>query len=337
MKTDVITLNYGSGGALTKKLIDNLFLKYFKSDELHKLSDSAILKLTEKKIAFTTDSFVIKPIFFPGGNIGKLSICGTVNDLSVQGAIPLYISAGFILEEGFNISELEIIVRSMAETAAKAGVEIVTGDTKVVEKGKCDGIYINTAGIGIIKNKITLPLFNKIKDNDKIIVSGTLGDHSIAVLSKREGFDFKTNIRSDCACLNKIIESILIKKIKIKFIRDITRGGLATILNELVQQINNDIVIYEKSIPVKKEVNAICELLGFNPLYLANEGKLLIVVDSDDEEKLIDELKNFNESKSAKSIGKIMASKEKTVILENNYGIRKILDMLTGEQLPRIC
>jgi len=332
-----ISLNYGSGGALTKKLINEIILKYFKSTELKKLNDSAIIKTKSNLLAFTTDSYVIKPLFFPGGDIGKLAICGTVNDLSVQFAKPLFISVGLIIEEGLSFFDFEKIIKSMAETSKKAGVEIVTGDTKVIEKGKGDGIYINTAGIGEILNEEYINLWQTIKEGDKIIVSGSLGDHSIAVLSKREEFNFKTRIKSDCTNLNKIVEEIIKNKLRVKFIRDITRGGLATILNELAEKIKFNILINEKEIPIKKEVQTICNIIGFNPLYLANEGKLLFVIDKSDEKKLFSILKKYKETKAAKSIGEILTKKEQIVILKNIYGVNKILDILSSEQLPRIC
>jgi hydrogenase expression/formation protein HypE len=332
-----IMLNHGSGGSLTKSLIEKLILKYFTSSELSKLNDSALLNISKNRIAFTTDSYVVHPLFFPGGDIGKLSICGTVNDLAVSGAKPLYISISFIIEEGFSLKDFEKILKSISITAKNAGVEIVTGDTKVVEKGKADNIFINSAGIGVVIGKKSLPLLNQIKPGDKIIVSGYLGDHSIAVLSKREGFDFKTSVKSDCACLNNIIENIISNNINIKFIRDITRGGLATILNELSQSINKNISIMEKLLPVRKSVLTICDLLGFSPLYLANEGNLLFIVSEEDEQKLLQTLHSFKETSKAVSIGQVTGNDDNLVVMENIYGIKKVVDMLTGEQLPRIC
>lgn len=333
-----ILLDHGSGGKLTQQLIDKSFIKHFDNDIIKEKTDSALLKLDASKIAFTSDSYVINPIFFPGGDIGKLSVCGTVNDLAVSGAKPLFLSCGFIIEEGFTFTELERIVVSMAKTAKFAGVEIVTGDTKIVEKGGCDKIFINTSGIGLINPQYQdISYGSNIQVGDKIIVNGNIADHAVAVLSERNSFEFKTQVESDCACLNKLIQGLLDKNFNIKFLRDATRGGVATILCELAHNREFGIVVDEKSIPVREDVSGICELLGFDPLYLANEGKVIFVVSRDDADNVLETMRQDMLGQNSQIIGEITSEHKSLVTLETKVGGRRIIEMLAGGQLPRIC
>lgn len=333
---DFISLNQGSGGKQTHELIDRVFVKRFGMDG--PLSDSAVLKESGFTLAFTTDSYVVDPLFFPGGNIGKLSVCGTVNDLAVSGAIPKYISASFIIEEGLRTNDLVDITESMAEEAAKAGVRIVTGDTKVVGKGKCDKLFITTSGIGILKPEMThISTGINIKPGDKLIINGHLGNHAIAVLGARKQLSFRTAVSSDCASLNHLINKVLQNCSNVLFMRDLTRGGLATVLNELAGMIKSGIILDEASIPVDDPVKGLCEMLGFDPLYLANEGKVLIVVGAGEEKKVLEILRSDPLGKNSEIIGEIIKDKNELVILNTSVGGRRIVDMPTGDQLPRIC
>lgn len=335
---DRILLSHGSGGKLSHNLISDLFVKYFDNPILNASTDSAILNLDSKHLAFTTDSYVVDPIFFPGGNIGKLAVCGTVNDLSVSGAEPVYISCGLIIEEGFAFKDLETIVKSMSDEAKKAGVLIVTGDTKVVDKGKCDKIFINTSGIGVLKEKNkNISFGNDIKAGDKIIVNGYIGDHGIAILSARNALNVTAEVSSDCASLNKIIQRALNASDNVRFIRDATRGGLATVLCELSEKGKFGIEISESSIPVRENVRGLCELLGFDPLYVANEGKFVMVVSKNDAEAVLAELKKDELGKHSVIIGEITNEHQGKVILNTEIGGKRIVDMIAGEQLPRIC
>ncbi len=333
-----IMLGHGSGGKLSHDLIDSLFAYHFKNEILDQQSDSAIIELNGDKLAYTTDSFVVDPIFFPGGNIGNLAIAGTVNDLAVSGAIPQYISVGFIIEEGFPFSDLEKIVVSMAEDAAEAGVKIVTGDTKVVDKGKCDKVFINTSGIGVLKDSyIHISSGKNITPGDKIIINGSIGDHGMAVMAARNELNIQTHIESDCACLNHMIAGALKESDGIKFMRDATRGGLGTVLSELVNNGNYGISIEEEKLTVHENVRGLCELLGFDPLYVANEGKVVMVVASEDADNVLKVLKESPFGKEASIIGEISSSYDGTAWLETNVGGKRIIDMLSGQQLPRIC
>ena len=269
-----ILLDHGSGGQLSHELIDRLFVKYFDNDTLRAQGDSAILPHPTSPIAFTTDSYVVQPIFFPGGNIGKLAVCGTVNDLAVSGARPLYLSCGFIIEEGLPFSELETIVQTMAEEAQKAGVQIVTGDTKVVERGSCDKLFINTAGIGIFDTRRDAKFcVSTIQPGDKIIINGPIADHGMAIMGKRNELDFQSDIQSDCASLNGLIEKVLTVSGQVHFMRDATRGGVATVLCEIAEKHTLGVALEETAIPLNENTRGICELLGFDPLYVANEAK----------------------------------------------------------------
>lgn len=337
-REEKILLSHGNGGRMMHDLIENLFLRHFENKLLSEQSDSAILPVNTEEIAFTTDSFVIDPIFFPGGNIGKLAVCGTVNDLAVSGAEPLYLSVSFIIEEGFPMNELELIVQSLAEEAKKAGVSIVTGDTKVVNKGKCDKIFINTAGIGRIKTENNLAAKTKnTKPGDVIIINGPIGDHGMAVMNARESFNFKTPVLSDCACLNVLIKEILEQTTSVTFMRDPTRGGVATVLNELATKISRGIEIEESALPVNKGVQAMCELLGFDPLYIANEGKVVIVASEEESEMILRIMRKNELGREASVIGKIVAEHSGRVVLKSVTGGKRIIDSLTGDQLPRIC
>lgn len=333
---DFVSLNHGSGGKLTHELIEKVFAKRFGMTE--PLTDSAILEGSGFTVAFTTDSYVVDPLFFPGGNIGKLAVCGTVNDLAVSGADPKYLAASFIIEEGFPINDLNIIVESMAEEAGKAGVKIVTGDTKVVEKGKCDKLFITTSGIGILNPDMKhISTGKQIKPGDKLIINGPLGNHAIAVLGARNNLNFSTPVISDCASLNHLIKSILQNCKEIRFMRDLTRGGLATVLNELAAMIGLGIIIDEDSVPLDDPVKGLCEVLGFDPFYLANEGKILIVVGTCEETRVLDILRSDPLGKNSEIIGEIIPDKRNLVILNTSIGGKRTLDMLTGQQLPRIC
>jgi hydrogenase expression/formation protein HypE len=337
-KKDIILLGHGSGGKLSHDLINDIFVKYFDNDFLKQQTDSAILDPQGKKIAYTTDSYVVDPIFFPGGNIGNLAIAGTVNDLAVSGAIPKYISCGFIIEEGFALKDLETIVKTMADEAKGAGVVIVTGDTKVVDRGKCDKVFINTSGIGFIEEKrIEIGSGRNIKSGDKIIINGNIGDHGMAVMAARNELNINADISTDCACLNGMINDVLQNSNKVKFMRDATRGGIGTVLSELSKNSNYGIHIRETDLPVNEGVRGMCELLGFDPLYVANEGKVVFVVAEEDAEKVLNILKLNENGKDSAIIGEIKEEHKGTTWLETTIGGKRIVDMLSGEQLPRIC
>ncbi len=307
MKNKNILLGHGSGGRLSHDLIKDLFVKYFSNDILDEQTDAAVLEIESNKLAFTTDSFVVDPIFFPGGDIGKLAVAGTVNDVAVSGAEPKYISSSFILEEGFPFEDLEIIVKSMAEEAKKAGIKIVTGDTKVVNKGSCDKVFINTTGIGELPQKYEhIGSGKNIQAGDKIIINGTIADHGMCIMAAREDITFTTDIKSDCACLNHLIKDALSVSDQIRFMRDATRGGLATVLCELAESKNFGIEINEDALPVNENVRGMCELLGFDPLYVANEGKVVMVVGKDEAEKVLNALKKMNLAKRLPSSEKLL-------------------------------
>lgn len=331
-----ILLAHGGGGKLSGELIKEVFLAEFDNDILSRLTDAAVLELGGTSLAFTTDSYVVNPLFFPGGDIGKLSIYGTVNDLAVMGARPLFISGGLIIEEGLDFSVLRRVVRSMQEAAETADVAIVAGDTKVVEKGSADGLFITTAGIGLVDRKISLSVRN-IKIGDKVILSGTIGDHGLAVLGKREDFNFRAEINSDCAPLHNLIARVLKFSRKIRFMRDPTRGGLAATLNEIAAQSGLGILIEEGSVPVKEAVKSLSELLGFDPFYIANEGKVVLVVAPEDAPKVGELIQEHELGKDSRVIGEIVPEPRGKVGLRTRAGGTRIVDMPVGEQLPRIC
>ncbi|BAQ62165.1 [NiFe] hydrogenase metallocenter assembly protein HypE [Geminocystis sp. NIES-3708] len=328
-----ILLGHGSGGKLMRELINNMFLATFQ-DKNYIEHDSAVLNLSSKKIAFTTDSYVVNPLFFPGGDIGSMAVYGTVNDLAMSGAIPLYLSLSFILEEGLEIATLWRIIQSIKKASEISSVKIVTGDTKVVEKGKGDQIFINTSGIGIINHNLDINP-HSIKSNDMVILSGDIGQHGIAIMAIREGLEFETSIKSDSAPVTKIILDLINAGIKINCLRDLTRGGLASALNEIAFSANIEITINENAIDVQEEVKGACEILGFDPLYVANEGRFIMFISEEDVDKSLTILKA--ENSSANIIGKVKKSKNSMVILNSKIGGKRVINLLSGEQLPRIC
>jgi len=336
-KHKTILLSHGSGGSLTQQLINDIICKHFTHPILKSLGDAAFFSMTgNNRIAFTTDSYVITPPFFPGGDIGKLAVCGTVNDLAVSGAIPMYLSCGLILEEGLEIDELEKIIISMAKTAEECGVSIITGDTKVVERGNADKIFINTSGIGFYQTNREFQA-SYLEEGDKIIINGNIAEHGMAILTKREGLNIELPIESDVASLNGLIQSVLETTSEIKCMRDPTRGGIATVLNEWAQQANVEITIDENQIPIEKPVMSACDILGIDPLYVANEGKVLFAVSPSLANTALTTLQKHKLGKNAKIIGEVTAKNKGRVILKTNLGTKRILNMLTGEQLPRIC
>jgi hydrogenase expression/formation protein HypE len=331
-----ITINHGSGYSLTHELVSRVFAANFGMSE--PLTDSAVLQSDSSRLAFTTDSYVIDPVFFPGGDIGKLSVCGTVNDLAVSGAEPKYIAASFIIEEGFPMDDLDLIVNSMAEEATRANVKIVTGDTKVVERGKCDRLFITTSGIGILSGEREhISTGKKAGPGDKLIINGPVGNHAIAVLGARKMLGFTTPVISDCASLNHLIGSVLEKCKTIHFMRDLTRGGLAVVLNELASVTGYGMIINEEAIPVDDPVKGVCEILGFDPLYLANEGKVLFVVGAREQDEVLDILRKNPLGKKSSVIGEISRLTKGKPELKTIIGGRRVLDMPSGLPLPRIC
>jgi hydrogenase expression/formation protein HypE len=332
---DKVLLAHGSGGKLSHDLIEKSFVPAFDNPVLNKLDDSAVFEFSGR-LAFTTDSFTVSPIFFPGGDIGKLAVNGTVNDLAMNGAVPLYLSLSFIIEEGFLIAELEKVVNSIHQAADEAGVKIVAGDTKVVNQGSADKLFINTSGIGIVSPGVDISGANAIP-GDKVILSGSLGDHGIAVLSQREGLKFQVPIESDCAPLNKLVAEILETSASIHCLRDPTRGGLATTLNEFAEQSQVGIRIEEESIPINKAVLAACELLGFDPLYVANEGRLVAVVTPSDADKVLAKMRQNQYGTEATIIGEVVNEHPGKVVMKTPLGSSRIVDMPVGELLPRIC
>ncbi len=334
---NIITLAHGSGGSYTLELIEGVFKKYFKNDILSAGDDSAILDIgNRKRVVFTTDSFVVTPIFFSGGNIGKLAVCGTVNDIATSGAIPLYLSCGFIIEEGFSISELEKIVEAMSIAASECGVKIVTGDTKVVQKGAVDKVFINTSGIGVLPEGVDISGRNA-KVGDSIIITGTIGDHGSCILLEREKLGFQAEIKSDCAPLSGLVQAMLRVTSDIHVLRDPTRGGVATTLNEIAVQSNVTIELQEERLPVKREVQGVCELLGMDPLYMANEGKMLVFVPSEHADAVLEELKKDKYGENSVIIGRVVKEGEAKVVLEAISGGKRIIKLMAGDQLPRIC
>ena len=332
---DKILLAHGSGGKLAHDLVEKTFISAFANPLLNRLDDSAVVDFSGR-LAFTTDSYVVKPIFFPGGDIGKLAVCGTVNDLAMSGAKPLYLSLAFIIEEGLPRDELNKIVSSVRKAAQEAEVEIVTGDTKVVNRGSADKLFINTAGVGIIAEGIDIS-GDRARPGDKVILSGTIGDHGIAVLSQREGLSFSTQLESDCAPLGRLVAEMLAVSADIHCLRDPTRGGLATTLNELARQSKVSMRIEEEKIPVRQEVLAACEMLGFDPLYVANEGKLVAIVPAKDADKVLKAMQENRYGTGAAIIGEVQAAHPGRVVMKTCMGTSRIIDMLVGDPLPRIC
>ena len=333
MIEDRIRLGHGSGGLLTSQLIHTVILKYFDNEILNRLEDAAELPAAKQKLAFTTDSYVVDPIFFPGGDIGKLAICGTINDLAVKGAIPRSLSLALIIEEGFKFSDLEKILKSAARTARDAGVKVVCGDTKVVEKGKADKLFITTSGVGLIKQSLSK---HKIRIGDRILVSGTIGDHGIAVMNERLNLGLKFNVQSDVAPLNGLVREILRAGQAVHFMRDPTRGGVVSVLNETVDGTSRGIIIEETALPIKKQVRGASEILGLEPLYIANEGKLVAIVDSRSAGQILDIMRRHPLGKHAAIIGEVVRA-PRGVWLRTPIGGTHPLIQMEAEGLPRIC
>ncbi len=331
-----IVLGHGGGGKLSAELVENLFLPAFRNPAIECLGDSAILRLPEGRLAFSTDSYVVRPLFFPGGSIGELGINGTVNDLAMSGARPLYLSVAFILEEGLPMATLGQIVDRMSKAAQTAGIQVVTGDTKVVEKGHGDGCYVNTAGVGVIpEGREVGP--GRAKPGDAVIVSGTIGDHGMAVMSVREGLEFDSVIRSDSAALNGLVESIFAASKDIHVLRDPTRGGVASSLNEIAGQSKVGITLIEENLPVKTDVQSACELLGMDPIYVANEGKLLAIVASSAADAVLSAMRAHPLGRDATVIGSVVAERPGMLAAKTKIGGTRVIPMQIGEQLPRIC
>ena len=336
MDFDTIQLAHGAGGKLSLDLIDKLFLPRFGNKTLDMLEDQAILENPGNRLAFTTDSFVVDPIFFRGGNIGDLAVNGTINDIAMSGAKPLYLSVGFIIEEGLSLEILHKIALSMEFAAKQADVQIVTGDTKVVNKGSCDKLFINTSGIGFVPNGVNISAAN-IQPGDKIIISGTVADHGMAVMTTREDLSFKSQVMSDTASLNGLVNEMLNVSKNIRAMRDPTRGGVATTLNEFARQSNVGIQLYTDSVPVKPEVKGACEVLGIDPLYVANEGKLIAVVPNEVTSDMLKVMKKNRLGKDSQIIGEATEKNQGIVVQNTGLGANRIVDMPIGEQLPRIC
>jgi hydrogenase expression/formation protein HypE len=330
-----VVLGHGGGGKLSAELVEHLFLPAFKNQALQNLGDSSVLTVPAGRLAYSTDSFVVRPLFFPGGSIGELAVNGTVNDLAMSGAKPLYLSAGFILEEGFALESLGRIVDSMAKAACQAGVQIVTGDTKVVEHGHGDGVYINTSGIGVISDGVNIGPTLALP-GDAILVSGTIGDHGMAIMSVREGLEFDTVIESDCASLADLVASILPIG-GIHALRDPTRGGVASSLNEIAVSSHVGMVIEDVRIPIQPEVEAACSLLGLDPLFVANEGKLIAIVDATRADEILARLRSHPLGERACIIGRVTPDHPGLVVSKTRIGATRVVPMQLGEQLPRIC
>lgn len=336
MAQETILLDHGSGGRASHELVARHFLPHLGNIFLNDLNDSAALEMAGIRLAFTTDSYVVDPIFFPGGDIGRLAVCGTVNDLAMRGADPAFLSVGFILEEGFPLRDLDRVLRSMAEAAREAGVQVVTGDTKVVPKGNVDKLFINTSGIGWIPPGVEIAGQNA-RPGDAILVNGPLGDHGLTILSRREGLSFETPLESDSAPLNGLVKAMRDACPALHVLRDPTRGGLATTLNEIARQSQVGMELLEESIPVRPAVQAAAEILGLDPLYLANEGKLVAIAPEPETENLLQVMKAHPYGREAARIGRVQAADPGRVIMRTLIGGHRLLDMLTGEQLPRIC
>ncbi|MBA4393682.1 MAG: hydrogenase expression/formation protein HypE [Desulfobacca sp.] len=336
MTLDKILLDHGSGGRASHELVEKVFMPRFQNSILNDLNDSAVFELNGARLAFTTDSYVVDPIFFPGGDIGSLAVCGTVNDLAMRGARPCYLSVGFIIEEGFAIKELKQILLSMEKAAREAGIQIVTGDTKVVPKGAADKIFINTSGVGLVPPGINIAGQNA-QAGDAVLLSGTVGDHGLTILSKREGLAFDSPLQSDVAPLNHLVQEMLQAGSQIHVLRDPTRGGLATTLNEIAGQSRVGIELWEESIPIRGSVLAASELLGLDPYYIANEGKLIAILPFSQVEAVLTAMKKNPYGQDAVLIGEVKTEHPGKVVMKTVIGGRRLMDMLAGEQLPRIC
>ena len=336
MRAEKILLAHGSGGTMMKELIEELFVAEFGDETLRKMDDAAALDFPGARLAFSTDTYTVDPLFFPGADIGRLAVCGTVNDVATSGATPLYLSVGFVLEEGVAVEDLRRILVSMRDAAAEAGVRIVTGDTKVVEKGKGDGVFVNTAGIGALADGVDLS-GSHCRPGDVVLLSGTLGDHGIAVISTREGLSFSTDIRSDAAPLNRLVAAVLAAAPDVRCFRDPTRGGLASTLNELADASRVSITVDETAVPVRDQVRGACEMLGYDVFQVANEGKMVAVVPAAQAEAALAAMKSAPYGADAAIIGSVAESPAGKVYVRTAFGATRIMDMLVGEQLPRIC
>ena len=333
---DTVLLGHGSGGKLSAELIRDVFLPILGNPALALLDDQAIVNVNGQRLAFTTDSFVVKPLFFPGGDIGSLAVHGTINDLAMGGAKPLFLSAAFIIEEGFAMDQLRRVVTSMQQAASAAGVAVVTGDTKVVERGKGDGLFINTTGVGLVADGVELSA-NSAQPGDKVLLSGSIGEHGIAILAQREGIEFETTIQSDSAALHTLVGEMLRAGRGIRCMRDPTRGGLSSALNEIAAQSRVAIELEERAIPILEEVASACELLGLDPLYVANEGKLIAIVAPQDAGAVLEAMRNHPLGSQSQMIGTVKAADASLVTMRTRLGTTRIVDMLAGDQLPRIC
>lgn len=333
---DTVQLAHGAGGKLSNEMIDKIFLPRFMNSTLEKMEDQAVLNNPGGRIAFSTDTFVVDPIFFPGGDIGDLAINGTVNDIAMSGAEPKYLSVGFILEEGLPFETLHRIVLSMEKAAKIAGVQIVTGDTKVVNRGSCDKLFINTSGFGFVPDEVNISA-SRLRPGDKIILSGTVADHGMAVMTTREGLSFQSTVESDTAALNHLVRDMLAVSTNIHAMRDPTRGGLATSLNEFAMSSNVGIQLIDGTVPVHENVRGACEILGIDPLYVANEGKLVAIVPAEIADDMLTAMKQNPEGKEAAIIGEVTDTHPGIVALRTGLGANRIVDMPVGEQLPRIC
>lgn len=331
-----IILGHGSGGKLTAELIQKVFLPAFANPFLSRLDDQAVVEINGARLALTTDSFVVSPLFFPGGDIGSLAVNGTINDLATSGARPLYIAAAFILEEGFGLDELGRVVESMRRAAASGSVLLVTGDTKVVNRGHGDKVFITTTGLGVVERPVRISA-DQARPGDKVIVSGSVGDHGIAVMSKRENLEFEGVVESDCAALHTLVQAMLDTGGDIHCLRDPTRGGLATTLNEFASRSRVGIELQESRIPVRESVKGACEILGLDPLYVANEGKMVAIVSADAAEIVLKAMRDHPLGREAQLIGEVVSTHPGRVLARTEIGGTRLLDMLVGEQLPRIC
>jgi len=336
MKDDKIILDHGAGGRMSHSLIADIILPVFDNNVLSQLDDGAILDIDGMRIAFSTDTFTVDPIFFPGGNIGDLAVNGTVNDIAMCGANPLFLSAGLLIEDGFPMAELKRILRAMGNAADEAGVKIITGDTKVVPKGAADRIFINTSGLGLIPEGVEISCHRAIP-GDRIILSGGIAELGITILTRRAGMSFESSIVSDTAPLNHMVGRMISASRDIHVLRDPTRGGVGTTLNEIARSSRVGIVIYEDMIPLNSQVEALCELMGLDPLYIANEGKLVAIVGKDHVKKVLSAMKGERCGKDAAIIGEVVAENRGSVLMKTKIGGTRIVDMLTGEPLPRIC
>ena len=336
LETDRVLLGHGSGGRLSAELVRELILPALRNPALAQLNDQAIVQVGRERVAFTTDSFVVKPLFFPGGDIGRLAVNGTMNDLAMGGATPLYLSAALIMEEGLPMELLRRVVESMRSAAAEAGVEIVTGDTKVVEKSSADGLFINTSGIGVVPEAVCLSA-DQARPGDGVVLSGGIGEHGICILAQREGLDFETTVRSDTAALHSLVAEMLRVPGAVRCMRDPTRGGLSSTCNEIAEQSKVGIELDEAAIPVREEVRGACEMFGLDPLYVANEGKLVAIAEAASAPEVIELMRAHPLGREARIIGSVTDEHPGMVTMKTVLGTKRIVEMLAGDQLPRIC